>query len=99
MTSVFMMHELPPKIRREMIGECARVLKPGGRLVIVDSLQRRDVPDYAGLLERFPQNYHEPYFESYLDEDFAAIASACGLAHVRDEPAFVSKVTVTDVVG
>ena len=44
-----MMHELPPKVRREMIGEAARVLKPGGRLVIVDSLQRRDVPDYDGL--------------------------------------------------
>ncbi|MGD9921124.1 MAG: class I SAM-dependent methyltransferase [Pseudorhodoplanes sp.] len=95
-TSVFMMHELPPKIRREMIGEAARVLKPGGRLVIVDSLQRRDVPDYEGLLERFPQNYHEPYFESYLDEDFGAIAKAHGLTHVRDEPAFVSKVMVFD---
>jgi ubiquinone/menaquinone biosynthesis C-methylase UbiE len=95
-TSVFMMHELPPQIRREMIGECARVLKPGGRLVIVDSLQRRDVPDYAGLLERFPQNYHEPYFESYLDEDFIAIARSLGLIHVRDELAFVSKVMVFD---
>lgn len=97
-TSVFMMHELPPKIRREMIGECARVLKPGGRLVIVDSLQRRDVPDYAGLLERFPQNYHEPYFESYLDEDFAHIAQGVGLTHVRDDPAFVSKVMVFDKI-
>ena len=95
-TSIFMMHELPPKIRREMIGEAARILKAGGRLVIVDSLQRRDVPDYDGLLERFPQNYHEPYFESYLDEDFAHIAEAHGLTHVRDEPAFVSKVMVFD---
>lgn len=95
-TSIFMMHELPPVVRRTVIGECARVLKRGGRLVIVDSLQRRDVPDYVGLLERFPQNYHEPYFESYLDEDFAHIAKAHGLTHVRDEPAFVSKVMVFD---
>ena len=95
-TSVFMMHELPPKIRREMIAEAARVLKSGGRLVIVDSLQRRDVPDYDGLLERFPQNYHEPYFESYIDEDFAQIATRHGLTPVREEPAFVSKVMVFD---
>jgi ubiquinone/menaquinone biosynthesis C-methylase UbiE len=95
-TSVFTMHELPPKVRREMIAETARVLKPAGRLVIVDSLQRRDVPDYDGLLERFPQNYHEPYYESYLDEDFSAIAGKYGLTHVRDEPAFVSKVMVFD---
>ncbi len=97
-TSVFMMHELPPKVRREMIGEAARALKDCGRLVIVDSLQRRDVPDYDGLLERFPQNYHEPYYESYLDEDFAQIAAAYGLTHVRDEPAFVSKVMVFDKI-
>ena len=95
-TSIFMFHELPPKVRRTVIGECARVLKPGGRLVIIDSLQRRDVPDYEGLLERFPQNYHEPYFESYLDEDFAAIAKAHGLAHIRDVNVFVSKVMVFD---
>jgi len=95
-TSIFMMHELPPKVRRTVIGESARVLKPGGRLVIVDSLQRRDVPDYDGLLERFPQNYHEPYFESYIDEDFVSIARPHGLSHVRDEPAFVSKVMVFD---
>jgi ubiquinone/menaquinone biosynthesis C-methylase UbiE len=95
-TSIFLMHELPPEIRRQTIGEAARVLKKGGRLVIVDSLQRRDVADYDGLLERFPQNYHEPYYQSYLDEDFAKIAAAHGLAHVRDEPAFVSKVMVFD---
>jgi ubiquinone/menaquinone biosynthesis C-methylase UbiE len=95
-TNIFTMHELPPPVRRTVIGECARVLKPGGRLVVIDSLQRRDVPDYDGILERFPQNYHEPYFESYLDEDFAHIAKTFGLMHVRDEPAFVSKVMVFD---
>ncbi|MFZ0651688.1 MAG: class I SAM-dependent methyltransferase, partial [Pseudolabrys sp.] len=50
-TSTFLFHELPPKIRRIVFSECARVLKPGGRLVIVDSLQRGDRPDYEGLLE------------------------------------------------
>ncbi len=95
-TSIFLFHELPPKVRRIVLRECARVLKPGGRLVLVDSLQRGDQPDYQGLLELFPQNYHEPYYASYINEDFSALAAGCGLTHIRNVKAFVSKVMVFD---
>jgi ubiquinone/menaquinone biosynthesis C-methylase UbiE len=98
-TSIFMFHELPPKVRRIVFGEFARVLKRGGRLVVVDSLQIGDEPDYDGMLELFPQNFHEPYYASYLDEDFAAIGRACGLTHRRDVNAFVSKVMVFDKIA
>ena len=95
-TSIFLFHELPPKVRRIVFRECARVLKPGGRLVLVDSLQRGDRPDYEGLLELFPQNYHEPYYESYSTENFGALATSCGLTPIRDVQTFVSKVMVFD---
>jgi ubiquinone/menaquinone biosynthesis C-methylase UbiE len=95
-TNTFLFHELPPKVRRITIRECARVLKPGGRLVILDSLQRGDHPDYDGLLELFPQNYHEPYYSSYITEDVAALAEDCDLKPVRNVKAFVSKVMVFD---
>jgi ubiquinone/menaquinone biosynthesis C-methylase UbiE len=95
-TSIFTFHELPPKVRRIVIQEFARVLKPGGRLILIDSLQRADDPAYEGLLELFPQSFHEPYYGSYLEEDFAAIAAACGLIRVREKKAFVSKVMVFD---
>ncbi len=98
-TSIFMLHELPPHVRRRVFGEFARVLKRGGRLVVVDSLQRGDEPDYDGMLERFPQNYHEPYYAGYLKEDFAALAASCGLKHLRNVNAFVSKVMVFDKPG
>jgi hypothetical protein len=71
------------------------VLKPGGRLILVDSLQRDDLPDYEGLLQLSPQNYHEPYYVSYTKEDFPALACQCGLVHVRNVIAF-SKVMVFD---
>ena len=95
-TSIFVFHELPPKVRRTVFRECARVLKPGGRLVRCQFAQRGDQPDYEGLLELFPQNYHEPYYRSYTKEDFGALAVACGLTHVREVKAFVSKVMVFD---
>jgi ubiquinone/menaquinone biosynthesis C-methylase UbiE len=95
-TSMFMFHELPPEVRRMVLREFARVLKPGGRLVIVDSLQRGDEPDYDGLLELFPQSFHEPYFTSYIDEDFSAIGAAYGLRPTRQVKAFVSKIMVFD---
>ena len=95
-TSIFLFHELPPKIRRIVFSECARILKPAGRLVLVDSLQRGDRPDYEGLLELFPQNYHEPYYESYTSEDLCALGAGCGLAYLRTVNAFVSKVMVFD---
>ena len=83
-TSIFVFHELPPKVRRIVFRECARVLKPGGRLVLVDPLQRGDQPDYDGILELFPQNYHEPYYKSYTNENFSELAAGSGLTHIRD---------------
>jgi ubiquinone/menaquinone biosynthesis C-methylase UbiE len=95
-TSIFMFHELPPKVRRVVFREFARVLKRRGRLVLVDSLQIGDEPDYDDMLELFPRSYHEPYYNSYLKEDFQTIAASCGLTHIRHVNAFVSKVMVFD---
>ena len=95
-TNIFMLHELPPKVRRIAFREFARVLKRGGRLVVIDSLQVGDERGYDAMLELFPRSYHEPYYNSYLKEDFRDIAGACGLTHIRDVNAFVSKVMVFD---
>ncbi len=89
---VFLFHELPPKVRRQVICEVARVLKPGGSFLFVDSLQTGDIPDYDGLLSLFPQLFHEPYFTSYLKEDLTGLFQQAGLKENAVVPAFVSRV-------
>jgi ubiquinone/menaquinone biosynthesis C-methylase UbiE len=91
-TCVFLFHELPPRVRREAAREIARILKPGGVLVLADSIQTNDAPDLDRMLEYFPVGFHEPYFGSYLQEDFAGLFGEAGLELEETELAFLTKV-------
>ncbi len=91
-TCIYLFHELPPRVRRIVAQEIARVLKPGGLFVFVDSLQFGDQKGYDGLLEAFDVGFHEPYFESYVTEDFQELFMKKGLVHLEARPAFLSKV-------
>jgi ubiquinone/menaquinone biosynthesis C-methylase UbiE len=91
-TCVYLFHELPPRVRRETAREIARILKPGGVLVLADSIQTADAPDLDRMLEYFPVGFHEPYFGSYLKEDFAALFAEAGLEPEETELAFLTKV-------
>lgn len=93
-TSSFLFHELPPEVRRRVAGEMARVLKPGGVLVFIDSLQMGDRPGWDGLLEAFPHRFHEPYYRHYAIDDLDQVFTAAGLAAVGWWPAFLSKIMV-----
>ena len=93
-TSVFLFHELPPDVRREAAREMARVLKPGGLLVFIDSLQMGDKPGWDGLLETFPQRFHEPYYRNYAIENLDELFSSVGLVQQETATAFLSKLMV-----
>lgn len=90
-TCVYLLHELPPAARRQVAAEIGRVLKPGGVLILVDSLQLGDEPDYDATLEWFPVAFHEPYYAGYLKADIDRLMAPA--LHPLDRvPAYFSKV-------
>lgn len=91
-TCVYLFHELPPRVRRDAAREIARLLKPGGVFVLADSIQTGDAPDLDRMLEYFPVGFHEPYFNSYLSEDFVTLFGEAGLEKEQCELAFLTKI-------
>jgi ubiquinone/menaquinone biosynthesis C-methylase UbiE len=91
--SSFLMHELPHEVRRVVLAEMARVVKADGLVVIVDSLQKGDRPEWDGLLDLFPHYFHEPYYAEYAGGSLAAWAEDAGLAVSASERAFLSSIT------
>jgi ubiquinone/menaquinone biosynthesis C-methylase UbiE len=88
---VYLFHELPPKLRPAIAAEIARILKPGGLFVLVDSVQPADQPELARLLEAFPAIFHEPYYDSWRVLDVPALFAAQGLRLVDTDAAFLTK--------
>jgi ubiquinone/menaquinone biosynthesis C-methylase UbiE len=93
-TSIFLFHELPPKVRRTVAREMYRVVAPGGRVVICDSAQLADSASIKDALYGFPEAYHEPFYRGYLRDDLRPLLEDCGFAVESVEPHLVSKVVV-----
>jgi len=90
--SSFLLHELPKEVRKQALAEMARVTRPGGLIVIVDSIQKGDQPSWDGLLDLFPHYFHEPYYADYVGCSLETLAAEAGLTTVVSERAFLSKV-------
>ena len=93
-TCIFLYHELPPDVRRQVTAEIARILKPGGLFVFIDSLQMGDKPGWDGLLEAFPYRFHEPYYRHYSTDDLDGMFAAAGLDPDMTSTPFLSKLMV-----
>ncbi len=92
--SIFLFHELPPKVRTEVAKEITRVLKPGGIFVLADTLQYGDAPAFDGLLDVFPSLVHEPYYSSYARADLDGLFGAAGLKRTGTDIAYLTKIAV-----
>jgi len=94
LVSIYLFHELPPRVRPQVLAEAARVLKPGGTFIIADSLQFGDNEGVDGFLEYFPEGFHEPYYKGYLSWEFDPHMSEFGFTSERLKLAFLTKVRV-----
>jgi ubiquinone/menaquinone biosynthesis C-methylase UbiE len=99
-TCVYLFHELPRKVRRRVAAEMLRVLRPGGLLVVEDAAQLSDSAVLEPALRTFPREFHEPFFDDYLEDDLAALFVEAGAELRSSEPHLVAKVvTATKAAG
>jgi ubiquinone/menaquinone biosynthesis C-methylase UbiE len=98
-TSIYLFHELPPRIRASAAREIARVLKPGGLFVLADTVQYGDLPNCDGLIDSFPRLLHEPYYESFAQSDLGTLFAPAGLELVDTDIAYLTKISVFRKAG
>ena len=91
LSSVFLFHELPGFARQNVINEAFRVLQPGGVLVICDSMQALDSPDFQTMMDNFPAMFHEPYYKDYVTDNLEERLTTAGFTKIKTENHFVSK--------
>jgi len=89
-TCVYLFHELPMEIRKKVLAEMNRVLKPGGKLFFVDSAQSGEVP-FERVLKGFTISAHEPYYLDYTKMDLNGAMSEAGFTVVDTGVHWVSK--------
>jgi ubiquinone/menaquinone biosynthesis C-methylase UbiE len=89
--SCFLFHELPLEVRKKVIAEGLRVLKPEGYFGMVDSIQTGDNMDLDWAIQRFPIDFHEPFFKNYIDTPMEDLLSTCGVKNVENDQGFFSK--------
>jgi ubiquinone/menaquinone biosynthesis C-methylase UbiE len=90
--SCFLFHELPLEVRKQVFAESFRVLKPHGFMGAIDSLQAHENQILNWAIERFPADFHEPFFRNYTLHKLEDLSSAAGFSELNSGAGFLSKV-------
>ena len=91
-TCVFLLHELPGDARQNVINDCFRVLEPGGVLVLADSVQLADSPQFETAMDNFRRVFHEPYYRDYISDDIDERLQQAGFRGVRASSHLMTRV-------
>ena len=89
---VYLFHELPRTVREKVLKEFFRVLEPGGVLVLADSIQINDSPNFISIMEGFYKNFHEPFYCDYIKDDIDSKMSDIGFKDINNKSFFMTKV-------
>jgi ubiquinone/menaquinone biosynthesis C-methylase UbiE len=76
--SIGLFHELPRLVRRAVLSEVRRVLKPGGLFVLSDALQVEDHSLSEYFLARLYNLFHEPFLKDFMEQDLQGDLNRCG---------------------
>jgi ubiquinone/menaquinone biosynthesis C-methylase UbiE len=88
--SHILLHETSASAIRRVIGECRRLLKPGGMMIHAEVPQFEGLPPYAVfMLDWDTYNNNEPFWGRYRDLDLKALATKAGF-----NPEHVSQIMV-----
>lgn len=87
----FLFHELPLEVRKQVLSEAYRTLKPGGFWGWVDSVQKGDSQAFDPVLEDFPEDYHEPFYRNYIEHPMDELVAEAGFAPPSRGVAFASR--------
>ena len=91
-TCVYLFHELPRPVRGNVLKEFMRVLEPGGVLILADSIQIIDSPNFIDIMENFHKTFHEPFYRDYIEQDIDNEMKEIGFSNVKSNSFFMTKV-------
>jgi len=89
---VFLLHELPAEARQNVLNDCFRLLEPGGVLVLADSVQLADSPQFELVMDNFRKAFHEPYYPDYIRDDIDQRLKQAGFEAISGASHFMSRV-------
>ncbi len=74
----FLLHELPPEVRRNVLTEAIRVTEPGGHLIITEYGERTKTHFFHTFWpSRKILGFFEPFVPGFIEEDLDTVLAEC----------------------